>query len=532
LVMHLKPVNPVRDALLHVLSIVRELYGAGESRRHDSAMLLTGIDVNTGGVVLRTESLKFDAYYRFGEYLRGGQASWDPGYMVDTIARSISRVLTVIIFDSILCLMGCVADKKGGTIKRARGYRLPAALDLNLEVGKRGGLSTTTWLHAAQMSMELSLLPIADFVVREWLKVEGWRNAEKYEEALKLLANLIAKALINDKLVRESSKRYSLANWHYMHYYHYTQRRPAGFSGFDWPLMVDKYAPHALCSYHSLDTLKGVELEDGGSAWRTTIDSQILTRCVEWLGERLENYSYSREIFKRYYEFMADVSGRVKGVASPIESIKALWEGWVGSLLPDHAEASREGDALHLLMRRPFTPLNMQLVVSSLAIHRQIAHTYTHVARLLSDEAKDAAEKTYATKKKRVYRDMSETLGSLYSPEGWEKYSASLDAIPERPAPSIYEQLFYAPTIVAGMIYNMFSSISLVLRLDPKIPPDPLDLLKRYPDLAELFSGPHFSKSIDLLRRSAKLPLGLLERSYLHIEDMLETPLLKGLVYL
>jgi hypothetical protein len=231
---------------------------------------------------------------------------------------------------------------------------------------------------------------------------------------------------------------------------------------------------------------------------------------------------------------MADVSGRVKGVASPIESIKALWEGWVGSLLPDHAEASREGDALHLLMRRPFTPLNMQLVMSSLAIHRQIAHIYTHVARLLSDEAKDAAEKTYTTRRG-VYQDMSETLRILCSPEGWEKYSASLDAIPERPAPSIYEQLFYAPTIVAGMIYNIFSSISLVLRLDPEIPPDPLDLLKRYPDLAELFSGPHFSKSIDLLRRSAKLPLGLLERSYLHIEDMLdmlETPLLKGLVYL
>jgi hypothetical protein len=217
----------------------------------------------------------------------------------------------------------------------------------------------------------------------------------------------------------------------------------------------------------------------------------------------------------------------MKGVASPVESIKALWRGWVCALYSDLAEASREGKALRLLMRRPeglpFNNRNIHLLVGSLAMHRQITHTYMHLGRILSDEAKGAADREVYTVRKGVFSQMATTLKTLCAPEGWEKYSDLLKTIPDGPAISIYEQLFHAPTIAVGMVYSALNSISFTLGLEPEIPADPMRLLEeQLPGVARYVADPRFSESIDLLRRSARIPVGVLDKRYRQIEDVLE----------
>jgi hypothetical protein len=527
----------VRDAVLDVIQYVKNIDKAAEILRHEDAFFLTGIYTDTGNVDIKTDVLKYRAYRGFVKYIRGDSASWDPNLLVEAISLSASRALTLLQLNSILALMEYEVEEKSGTVRRAKDDRLPLAVDLVLGLGK----SEVTWLVAAQQAMQLPLVPLTTSIARDQAKVAGWKDPEGYKAGLRELAQVIGVALINDRLAREYSRRYSITKWHYKRYDYYMeqmsdiQQGQAGFGELDWRLMADKYAPHGLCLYRSLGTLEEVELEGGGKAWRITIDDQSLTKHAKWLEEYLEKYSYPRELFESYYRFASDVSsGKLKGVTSPINSIKALWRGWVCALYSDLAEASREGDALRLLMRRPeglpFNNRNIYLLVGSLAMHRQITHTYMHLAKLLSDEAKGAADREAATIRKGVFSQMATTLKTLCAPEGWEKYSDLLKTIPDGPAISMYEQLFHAPTIAAGMVYSALSSISFTLRLESEIPADPMRLLEeQLPGVASYVADPRFSESIDLLRRSARLPVGVLDRCYRQIEDMLEIQhLLKG----
>lgn len=520
----------VRDAVLDIIQYVKSIDKAAEILRHEDAFFLTGIYIDTGDVDIKTEVLKYRAYHGFVKYLRGDSASWDPNLLVGAISLSTSRAITLLQLNSILALMEYEVEEKSDTVRRAEGDRLPLAVDLVLGLGESG----VTWLVASQQTMQLPLVPLISNIARGQARVAGWKDPEGYKAGLRELAQVIGVALINDRLAREYSRRYSITKWHYKRYDYYMelgsdmQQRQAGFGELDWRLMADKYAPHGLCLYRSLGTLEEVKLGEGGKAWRITVDDQSLTKHAEWLEGYLKEYSYPREFFESYYRFASDVlSGKRKGVTSPVRSIEALWRGWVCALYSDLAEASREGNALRLLMRRPeglpFIDRNVHLLVGSLAMHRQITHTYMHLARTLSDEAKRAADREAATIRKGIFSQMANTLKTLCAPEGWERYSDLLKTIPDGPAISIYEQLFHAPTIAVGMVYSALSSVSLALRLEPEIPPDPMRLLEeQLPDVARYVADPRFSESIDLLRRSARLPVGVLDRCYLQIEDMLE----------
>lgn len=521
----------VRDAVLDIIQYVRNIDKEVERLRHEDAFFITGIYTDTGGVDIKTEVLKYRAYHGFVKYIRGDSASWDPNLLVEAISLSTSRALTLLQLNSILALMEYEVEEKSGTVRRAKDDRLPLMVDLVLGLGKSG----VTWLVAAQQAMQLPLVPLASYKARGQAKVASWKDPEGYKAGLREIAQVIGVALINDRLAREYSRRYSITKWHYKRYDYYREQEQAELDWLDWRLTVDKYAPHGLCLYRSLGTLEEVKLGEGGTAWRITVDDQSLTKHAEWLEEYLEKYSYPRELFESYHRFASDVlSGKMKGVASPINSIEALWRGWVCALYSDLAEASREGNALRLLMRRPeglpFIDRNVHLLVGSLAMHRQITHTYMHLARTLSDEAKRASDREAATIRKGIFSQMAKTLKTLCAPEGWEKYSDLLKTIPDGPAISIYEQLFHAPTIAVGMVYSALSSVSLALRLEPEIPPDPMRLLEeQLPDVARYVADPRFSESIDLLRRSARLPVGVLDRCYRQIEDVLEIQhLLKG----
>ena len=225
---------------------------------------------------------------------------------------------------------------------------------------------------------------------------------------------------------------------------------------------------------------------------------------------------------------VSEILSKWKGADIPYMSITSLWKGWVGSMFKGIVEATHEGEVLHLRMEEPYPkyyPFDgskfMVLTARTLAVSRQAAHTYSFLGRLFAENAK-------GEEPGKIAREIEGRLKPLYSKRyGWN--SKELQRIPARPLPSIYEQVFHTPTVAVGMAYGALSSISLALRLDPEIPPDPLDLVRLDPvkekwgeKWSELKERPEFSKSLDLLRSSAQLPAGHLERTYDYIETAME----------
>jgi len=509
----------VRDAVLQALSSVRSICKGSDRWRSLDAALLAGTEV---GVSRELE--KHEAYRGFMEHLRGRLEGWSPYRLALATSLSMSRASATLVFDSTLSLVEREAESEegGGAANHASDAadRLTAAVDICL--GMRG------WLNRVQLSL---LLPTFYFVsgIVGYLRVEEWRDNRGYEEGRKRLGNLLARALINDRWVRERLDLGKASKWHYWHHYLDKRRGADQYGEPDWSDMVDKYAPHALCLYPSLDALEDVELAGGDRAWRIKLTAESLTAYAELLKKDLEAFSAPRDFFGSYYDFVSDVlSGGGRGVASPLESIESLWSGWVGALYPDLARASWEGrDALHLLMlwpkgRPPFDRHSLALLVRSLAANRQVAHLYSHTGWLLARKAREAADREEAAVRRRIFRDVARRLRPLYVMEGWTKYYGELSSVPERPLPSIHEQIFHTSILLVGMLYGALSSASTVVGLKPEIPADPLYLLKeQLPDVASSLAGPDFSQSLDLLRRSAGMPVGILERYYLYVGELL-----------
>jgi hypothetical protein len=162
----------------------------------------------------------------------------------------------------------------------------------------------------------------------------------------------------------------------------------------------------------------------------------------------------------------------------------------------------------------------MRLTANTLSISRQLAHTYSYIGKLITVKAKKAGLGEIAD-------EIEERLDPLCSESpGWA--SEELKRIPARPLPSIYEQVFHTPTVMVGMAYNVLSSISSALELDPEIPPDPLDLIELDPVKEELgedwsnLARPELSESVELLRASAQMPVGHLAWLYDFIGMTLE----------
>jgi hypothetical protein len=237
-----------------------------------------------------------------------------------------------------------------------------------------------------------------------------------------------------------------------------------------------------------------------------------------------------KEVREPYYEEkVSEILSKWKGAAIPFASIASLWENWVGSMFKGIVKADLKGEVLYLRIEEPFPrhyPFDggefMKLMAKTLAISREVAHIYSYLGKLFVEKAKKEGPSNVA-------KAIEKRLGLLYSERrGWA--SDELQKVPSRPLPSIYEQVFHTPTVVVGMLYGVLSSFSLALGLDPEIPPDPLDLIKLDPvkekwkeKWSELVR-PEFSKSLDLLRSSAQLPIGYLERIYDQVETLTKLP--------
>jgi hypothetical protein len=172
----------------------------------------------------------------------------------------------------------------------------------------------------------------------------------------------------------------------------------------------------------------------------------------------------------------------------------------------------------------------MRLTAVVLPISRQVVHVYSHMSKLLLEKAKriafdeNAEGKLEKKELEKITKELEKRLARLHSKgSGW--VSDELRQIPPRPLPSIYEQVVHTPTVLMGMIYGALSDISLALGLEPEIPPDPSNLMELGPvnevwgeRWSKLKEHPEFSNSLDLLRASARLPVGLLEKNYDYLE--------------
>jgi len=499
----------IRRALFGVRSICSECGRSVEKWRADDAQLLTGIDVSRQKPLWSAEWGRVEAYRGFSEYLRGRLEDWKPGLLVGQVGLSLSRAFTTIVYASMMEWI----EKNGGGVVGEDNDSASNFLDISISFREWIGMDHVTWLTRAQYSLYLPITHFVEPIIGTYLNMEGWRERDEYAGmGLDRLGDLLAAALISDWWVRTRALAGEAAEWEY---YQCIRRELPQYDRLVWSGMIDMYVPYAWCiDLAANNVLEEVELASGVKAWRITISNESLADHARRMKDELETISAHEEFFRRYYDFVSKVlSGDRRGF-TPLMSIKGLWEGWARALYPDLARTFMEGsDTLYLLVLRPeayppFGRLNVLLLVGSLAANHQLAHIYSHVGRLFAEKAR-----------KEGFGSVAKRLKPLYMKGGWAKYYKELSSAPERPMPSIYEQILHTPTVLVGMLYGVLSSASTVLGLEPKIPSNPLDLLKkRRPDL----TGPDFSQSLDLLIGSASLPVGILEKCYLDIEDALE----------
>jgi hypothetical protein len=491
------------------------------------ASYLTGMDVS-GGVLREMDSWRrVETYREFREYLRGGVERWDSRPLIGEVSKSLSKALTMTIYFSIMDLIGggCWSSGECGGVDRALA---DSALDISMSFRKRSWPGSITWLTLAKRSL---FYPTSCFVanIKDFLQVEGWKRSDGYAEGLKRLAGLLFWTVVCDAWFRERAAPEDVAKWHYDND---VRERRAQYEALDWSDIIDDYAPYSRLIQLSFKSLEEVVLEEGLHAWRARIDSESLaSHARQMQHELLKSLDQStRENYKKYDDAVSEIlSGRGRGVATQLKlkRIAGLWGGWVGSMYRGVAEYSVEGEVLHLLVKEPIPRLYpfdgrafIFLTTISLGINRQATHIYSHIGKLFAEKAEREGLGEIA-------RSIDRGLAPLYSKRrGWA--GGELQRFPPRPLPSIYEQVLHTQTVAVGMAYGVLSRMSLALKLDPEIPLDPLGLVELVPvkeewgkEWSEL-TRPEFSRSLDLLRASARLPIGHLERQYDYIERALK----------
>jgi hypothetical protein len=494
-----------------------------EELRTSDASYLTGVDVSRGMLREIDSWRRVETYRELREYLRGDLEKWEDLRLIYVLSDSLSKASIIIAYFSIMDLVGdgCWSSGKDG-VDRAL---VDSALDISMSFRKRTESGNLTWLTLAKHSL---FYPMCYFVgdLQYTVQVENWRESDGYAESLKRLGGLLFWTVVYDAWLRERTVSEDAAMWHYDNDVY---ERLDQYEALDWSDIADDYAPYALLIQPFYKSLEEVVLEGGLRAWRVRVNSENLTGHAQQMKYDLELFPpFMKETtYKKYEDVISEIlSGRRKDIAASLKRIAGLWNGWVGSMYRGIAKASLDGEALYLLMkepplrRYPFDgPLFMRMTASSLAISRQLVHIYSHMGKLFAEKAK-------RERPGEIAKGIERRLAPLYSKRrGWS--TDELQRIPTRPLPSIYEQVLHTPTVAVGMAYGALSSISLALELDPKIPPDPLDLV----ELAPVKEGwgkywseltrPEFSRSLDLLKASARLPIGYLERLYDYIEMVL-----------
>jgi hypothetical protein len=508
----------MRQALLHVSKLVYKM--PIEELRTKEASLLTGMNVITGEPQ-EMNWIKVEAHRRFREYVRGNSNEWDEtwfNHLVRVHSLSVCKTFALIMNLSIMDLVGdgCCSTGRDGESQKL----IEEALDIITSFRTPAETGGFAWLTR----VGFILFHPVSFFIQEIEKgpifLEDWKESEKYVQSLKDLGGLVYWTVNYDRWLRELTSPKDACEWNYRNDIY---KKSEQYDNLFWSDIIDE-DEHAIRSFLimlSLNDLKEVDVKEGLKIDLGTLKNHVekLEHAFkEALGEEAYKESKVREVLSKMS------SGR--GVADPLKSIASLWNGWVGSMFTEVAEASLTNEALYLRMKKPSRLLPhhpfdvrtfMWLTVYTLPVSRQVAHIYSHTGRLFVERAKREGSSKVAKK-------IDERLGLLCSREsGWA--SDKLRQIPPRPLPSIYEQILHVPAVMVGMVYSVLSSLSTLVGLDPEIPPDPLGLFKLDPvkekwgeEWSKLTARPEFSESLDLLRSSARLPIGHLEQIYDRVE--------------
>jgi hypothetical protein len=543
----MKVAGEVVNYVLRLINFV--VYGeAIEETRLKSASYLTGMDVSEGTLREDDRWRRVEAHRMLREYLRGGLKDWNTvrGMLASELSYNLSKSFTSLMHFSLVDLAGggyWSAGKEDAD--RVVDYVLRASLSFM----KRTEFGNLTWLTVVRDSL---LYPMWSFVLRllAGLQVKEWKETNGYVEGMKRLGALTYGAVSYDLLLRERVNVYKVAEWHYDNDFRERQEQYKSLTWSDSDI-VDDYAPYGLLimpCFEKKEKLEKVALEGDFHIWQVRIEPEDLISSAQEIKQRLEGFPpHMKETYKKYEEIVSELLYRRKKTGDknehkktltiPLTRVKGLWNGWVGSLLGGLVKVSEEGKILYLQMVEPpfwdyyfDGATSMWLTAITLPISRQVIHVYSHMSKFLLEKAKRIAFEEIAEKKlekkelEKITKEIEKRLARLHSKgSGW--VSDELRQIPPRPLPSIYEQVVHTPTVLIGMAYGALSSISLALGLEPEIPPDPSDLMELGPvkevwgqEWSKLKEHPEFSNSLDLLRASARLPLGLLEEKYDHLE--------------
>jgi len=504
----------MRLALRHVNDVV---YNASvEELRISNASLLTGINPLSGGLRERDSWGKVEANRKLRDYLRGGLEELkeeDESQIAATLCSSLSKDFTIITIYSIMDLIG-------------RGYWSTRKASVDQTIIDCALMSTRelVWLVVVNQSLSIPTFYLAKYILDE-IDIKSWREEDGCAEGLVKLCELLYWTVVYDALSRKKAVPKDATQWHYRNDVSEINKilHRHNKLGLPGTAIVDEYAVYALLILPFLENPNVTDSKGGHHTWQVRIEFEALknrAKEFEQLVKEAEDPYYAGKV--------SEVLSKWKSADVPYMSITSLWKGWVGSMFKGIVEATHEDKVLYLRMEEPFPnyyPFDgskfMVLTARTLAVSRQVAHIYSFLGRLFAEKAK-------GEEPGKIAREIEGRLKPLYSERrGWN--SKELQRIPARPLPSIYEQVFHTLTVATGMAYGALSSISLALRLDPEIPPDPLDLVKLDPvkekweeKWSELKERPEFSKSLDLLRSSARLPIGHLERTYDCIEASME----------
>jgi hypothetical protein len=515
-----------RRVLFFALRYLKEILekSAESETRATNVILLT-----------KKDGSKPEAYKALQDYLRGRVSSPPVNKLCEAYGGSLAKAITDLTYISIMDLVGggywSGGENENVGEKRARLIELTLDISASLKTSDRPG--GRTWLELVMESLDEPMRYFALYILQQELQIEKWKESDGYAEGLKGLGKLVYWTVAHDAWLRASAVPKDAANWHYYNDVRKMKKHHGLLGlGLSKRAIRDDHASYALfISPYFKKRQENTDLDEGFHMWEVGIDSKKLKMDAEKIKQLMEE----RKITSFHFEkVISDItSGRMKGVASPLRRIVGLWRGWVGSMLRGIAEASEEGNppqVVYLRMREPPLPFRyypfhayefIRLTANTLAISRQLAHVYSYMGKLFVEKAKRAGDPELA-------KVIEEKLDPpLYSESpGWA--SDELWRIPARPLPSIYEQIFHTPTVMVGLAYNVLSSISLALKLDPMIPPDPLDLIELDPvkeEFGEKWSElerPELSESAELLRTLAQIPVGHLERLYNFIEMALE----------
>jgi hypothetical protein len=507
----------MRLALQHVNDVV---YNASvEELRISNASLLTGIDPLSGELRETGSWRKVEANRKLQDYLRGGLEKLkeeDEWQIAAALCSSLSKTFTIIINYSIMDLIG------GGYWSTGKASvdqtLIDCALDVIVSVRER------VWLVHVNQSLSIPMFYLAKYILDK-VDMKSWREEDGYAEGLVKLCELLYWTVVYDAWSRKKAAPKDATQWHYRNDVSEINKMLRKYKKLGLPgtAIVDEYAVYALLILPFLENPNVTDSKGGLRTWQVRIDFKSLksrAKEFEQLVKEAEEPYYARKV--------SEVLSKWKGADIPFVSISSLLNGWVGSMFKGIVEATHEGEVLYLRMEEPFPkyyPFDggefMVLTARTLAVSRQVAHIYSFLGRLFTEKAKREGLDKRA-------REIEGRLKLLCSKgRGWN--NDELQRILARPLPSIYEQVLHTPTVAIGMAYGALSGISLALKLDPEIPPDPLDLVKLDPvkekwgeKWSELKERPEFSKSLDLLRSSARLPIGHLERTYDCIETAME----------